>query len=162
MKALVRYKTERNLESDVSVIFATISHYNFDSFLRCHESARIFYNILRRYGYNVSVVDGFYVHNGKKLLHSWVEFTNLLETKIIETTPQQVFPQLFAKKPSQSLVIPEDDERFPRYYPLSNDEFSEECKIENVQIDENQVRHLSEMISLAVEKLLKRKKKENR
>lgn len=161
MKALARYKTGRNLESDVSVIFAIISHYDFDSFLRCHESARIFRNILKGYGYNVSVVDGFYIHSGKKQLHSWVEFTNLPETKIIETTPQQVFPQLFAKKPSQSLVISEGDERFLRYYPLSIDEFSEKCRIENVQIDENQVKHLSEMISLAVEKLLKRKKKEN-
>lgn len=149
------------MEHDVGMIFNLILRGNFDSFLRCHESARIFCNILRRYGYDVEVVDGVYVHDKKKLPHSWVEFIHLYETKIIETTPQQVFPNLSRKERVRellgSLVISQDDERFTRYDPRSEEWFLEFCRNNNIRIDENHVRLLSECIFQSMRKVAVKK-----
>ena len=147
-----KYKAGKNLEHDVSMVFLAILHYNFDSFLRCHESARIFYNVLKKYGYNVAVVDGFYIYNERKMLHSWVKLVDLRGTKIIETMPQQVFPKLLAEVPSKSLVVSPDDERFTRYHPAPPNIFWESCEMRNLRIDENLVKRLSEEIFHAIEK----------
>jgi len=158
---MVRYKPGENLKQDVWTIFRIILRGNFDSFLRCHESARIFCNILERFGYDVEVVDGFYVYDEKKLWHSWVEFVDLYETIIIETNPQQVFPNLSGTELLKSLLISQDDERFTRYCPISKKEFLEFCKNNNIQIDENQVKLLSEVIFQSMKKVIVRKNRQS-
>ena len=50
---------------------------NFD----CHKNSKIIYNELKKLGYAVKLVNGFYVNLPKSIRHSWLEYDNsILET----------------------------------------------------------------------------------
>ena len=72
-----------------------------------------------------------------------------------------MFSKLSSKELLESLVISRDDERFTRYYPISTEEFLKSCKINNIRIDENQVKHLSEAIFQSIKKMAVKKKTGN-
>lgn len=53
----------------------------------CHTNARLVANTLKKRGFNVKVVRGFYINRpNKAIIHSWIE----CENKILETDPRQL------------------------------------------------------------------------
>lgn len=157
---MVKHEMGKDLEKDVHLIYCIIAQY-FDSFPRCHESARIFCNVLKRYCYKVEVVNGFYssphFHDGEELLHSWVEVFNTYPIyrtrKIIEASPHQVFPELSPEEQTRSLVISRNDKKFGRYRYIPDSMFLEYCKKRRVQIDTNLIELRSKFILQCLKKI---------
>jgi len=87
----------RSLKRDTAKIYWCMRKLNPSHGVRCHESARIFCNVLTNLGYRVEVMYGGYlIPDGKRMQHSWVE--NIVDVYgtsfLIETTPHLFFPDL--------------------------------------------------------------------
>lgn len=130
--------------------------------VRCHESVRIFYNVLKKLGYEVEIVNGGCLFsNGKEMAHSWLEYmidcygTSLL----IETTPHLFFPDLSYTELICKMVIPPDDERRRRYHTIPDNLFFQVLKQRGDEnIDEQLIKRYSTSIIRLMRSLKYRKK----
>jgi len=148
-------KPAENLKKHVVQIYLLLLDLHRDSTghvkaIRCHESARIFCEVLRELGFKVEVVNGGYLLSEKKgMQHSWVEFaidyygTCLL----IETVPHLFFPKLSLEELVAKMVILPDDERWQKYCLVEDDIFSEVLKKRRIKnVDMKLVRNYSALI----------------
>ena len=124
--------------------------------IRCYESARIFYNILKELGYKVEIVNGGYIlSDEKQMRHSWVEqiIDDYGTSQIIETTPHLFFPKLTFKELVGKMVISPDDEGGAKYCPISDDLFRKILEEYQVIIEEQLVeRYSSKIIQMILNK----------
>lgn len=157
---LVKYEVGRNLETDVLLIFRCLG--DLDVSYDCHVGALIFFNILKRFGYKVEVVRGYYsspyLHKGKRVQHSWAE--NIINisglSEIIETTPDQMFPELDPEERVKSIIVPPDDKKWIRYNPVSEHLMREIFQASGVRIDKKRIQHLSHLVGLCIDKTIKK------
>ena len=126
--------------------------------VRCHESVRMFYNVLKNHGYRVEIVNGGYSLTDENMMqHSWVEYLvdDYGTSLIIETTPHLFFQDLSSEERVDKMVILPDDERRQKYHPLQDDLFFEVLKRRRVKkINEQLVKDYTSLIT----RLINRKK----
>lgn len=161
-KNMIKYKVGKNLKADVLMIFRCLGV--LDVPFSCHEGTGIFYNVLKKFGYKVEVVRGFYsspyLDNGERRQHSWVE--NIIDPYgyiIIETVPNQVFPELSPKEQIRSMIILPDDEKRQRYYPIQESLMKKILGKSGVNIDKKTIYRLSHTIIKTFEKRSAKEKK---
>lgn len=157
---MTEYKVGSNLERDTLLIFRCLGVLNvsFD----CHVGAGVFYNVLKKFGHKVEVVRGYYssphLRNGKRIQHSWVE--NIIEpyglSKIIETVPEQMFPELSPEEQASNTIVLPDDEKRNRYDSMLESIMKEVLRKSNVCIDEKRTQHLSNLVELCVDRTLEK------
>jgi len=126
--------------------------------VRCYESARIFYNVLKTFGYNVEVVNGGYaLSDNDNMRHSWVEqIVDCYGTSIlIETTPHLFFHDLPFKELVEKMVIPPSDKRREKYKSLGNETFLQVLKAYNEETNEDLIENYSSKLIEFFEKMKK-------
>jgi len=137
--------------------------------VRCHESAEIFYEVLKNLGYtDIEIVNGFYLlsdspNRGRGKQHSWVEIIipgPPTKSLLIETAPRQFSPELPLKELISKMVIPSEDVRRQRYAPMQDTEFFQILKQLGVKSAERQLVKLYS--SLIIQKLKELSKKVNK
>lgn len=154
------YKSVEDLKKDVAKIYCVLLKMNKTNGkikgVRCLESARIFYNVLKTLGYNVEVVNGGYVLSDKeKMRHSWVEqIVGYYGTSIlIETTPHLFFPDLNCKELVEKMVILPNDERRKKYEFVGDELFLQVLKNYEEKINEKLIENYSSTIIEFFEKM---------
>ena len=157
---MAKYKAGNNLETDVLMVLRCLAELRVS--FNCHEGAEIMYNVLKKLGYKVEVVMGFYssphVNKGEVIQHSWLEKTlNIYGHKtIIETVPEQVFPELNPKEKARSTIIPPNDKKQDRYHPIEESRMKEILRNSGVHIDKEVIRHLSHLVELCIDRTLEK------
>jgi hypothetical protein len=120
--------------------------------LRCHESARVFQNILLELGNeNIEVIDGRFVNlNNKGMTHSWVEkiFDSIGSSVLIETTPNNpfIYPVIDKSDIIEKMVILPWDKRISRYEPSDTKIILDYIKQKNEPLKVKQIEDLIEKI----------------
>ena len=155
-------KSVKDLKKDVAKIYWTLLKMEETDGkikgVRCYESARIFYNVLKKLGYNVEVVNGGYVlSDNEKMRHSWVEqIVDCYGTSIlIETTPHLFFPNLNFEELVEKMVIPPNDERRKKYKSLGDETFLQVLKAYDEEINEDLIENYSSTLIKFFEKMKK-------
>jgi hypothetical protein len=140
------WKPVENLRKHVAQIYLLLLSLHRNSTdnikaVRCHESARIFYEVLKDLGYRVEVVNGGYSLSKKnRMQHSWVESViDVYGTRLlIETAPHLFFPKLSFEELVGKMMIPPDDERRQKYFPVEDYLFLQVLKkrgVKDVDVD---------------------------
>lgn len=117
--------------------------------VRCYESARIFYNVLKAFGYDVELVNGRYILPEKDgMRHSWVEqIVDCYGTSLlIETTPHLFFPDLNFQELVEKMVISPNDSRRKKYETIRDDDFLQILKHYGESIDSQLIENYSSLI----------------
>ena len=155
---MIEYKVGSDLEKDTHLILSCLVDLNVS--YNCHEGAEVFCNILKKFSHKVEVVRGFYssrhLRNGEYIQHSWVE--NIINiyglSKIIETAPNQMFPELNPEEQCRSMVVLPDDEKRDRYHSVLESIMEEVLRRSKVRIDKKRMRHLSKLVEQCINKRL--------
>jgi len=113
--------------------------------IRCYESARIFYNVLKAFGHDVIVVNGGYIQSkNNRMRHSWVE--KIVDcygtTLLIETVPHLFYDLEFAEL-LKKMIIPPNDTRREKYEAINNEDFLEVLRHYGENIDSQLIEKLS-------------------
>ena len=155
-----KYKSVKDLKKDVAKIYWALLKMKETNgkikAVRCHESARIFYNVLKTLGYNVEVLNGGYVlSDNEQMRHSWVEqIVDCYGTSIlIETTPHLFFPDLNGKELIEKMVIPPNDERRKKYKSLGDETFLQVLEAYDEEINGDLVENYSSTLIDFFEKM---------
>lgn len=157
-------KSVNELKKDVARIYWTLlkMHKTNGKIIgvRCFESARIFYNVLKRLGYEVEVVNGgCALSDNDNMRHSWVEqIVDCYGTSIlIETTPH-LFHDLLFQELVEKMIIPPDDERRKKYEFVEDETFLQVLKAYDEEIDEDLIENYSSVLVEFFEKMKKKAK----
>lgn len=146
-----------SLKRDTAKIYLYMLKLSSSHGVRCHESARIFYNILSSLGYRVEVMHGGYsLPDGQRMQHSWVE--NIVDvygtSVLIETTPHLFFSDLTLKEIIEKMIVLPNDGRRQRYEVVRDDLFFQVLKKKGIEsID----KELIEDYTSKIQQLLKQK-----
>ena len=139
-----------SLKKDVAKIYWCMLKLNTSHGVRCHESARIFCNVLRSLEYRVEVMHGGYLlPDRQRMQHSWVE--NIMDvygtSLLVETTPHLFFPDLSFREIIEKMIILPNDTRRKKYETVSSDLFFQVLNKKGIEkIDEQIIKVYSSTI----------------
>ena len=161
-KIMGKCKSVEDLKKDVTRIYYVLLKIRETNGkingVRCYESARIFYNVLKTLGYNVEVVNGGYALSGNdNMRHSWVEqIVDCYGTSIlIETTPHLFFHDLKFEELVEKMVILPNDKRRKKYKSLGDETFLQVLKAYDEEINEDLIENYSSTLIEFFEKMKK-------